>query len=115
MTLTLSERGGATREYRSFTGRDIELAAEGLAEGKYIVVYLRDRADYIYLRAGTAEDGRVTVNVSRPGPDRLRVYETKCTDRQAKKYLTDWAAGAFSEDLSQWKDITRQLEKQSKK
>ncbi len=115
MTLTLSERGGATRAYRSFTGRDIELAAEGLAEGRYVAVCLRDRADYIYLRAGTAEDGRVTVNVSRPGPDRLRVYETKCADRQAKKYLTDWAAGLFSEDLSQWKDITRQLEKQSKK
>ncbi len=115
MTLTLSERGGATREYRSFTGRDIELAAEGLAEGKYVVVYLRDRADYIYLQAGTAEDGRVTVNVSRPSVDRLRVYETKCTDRQAKKFLLDWAAGRFSEDLSQWKDITKKLEKQTKK
>lgn len=115
MTLTLSERGGATREYRSFTGRDIELAAQGLAEGRYTVVCLRDRADYIYLQTGTAEDGRVTVNVSRPGPDRLRVYETKCADRQARKYLTDWAAGLFSEDLSQWKDITRQLERQSEK
>jgi len=114
-TLTLSERGGAAREFRTPTRRDIELAAQGLAGGRYAAVYLRDKADYIYLRAGTREDGRVTVNVSRPGPDRLRVYETKCTDRQAEKYLLDWTADLFSEDLSNWKDITKQLEKQSKK
>lgn len=113
--LTISERSGVTREYRTPTLRDVELAARGLADGTYTVVYLQSGADYIYLRAGTAEDGRVTVNVSRPGPDQLRVYETKCTGRQAEQYLMDWTAGLFSEDLSQWKDITRQLERQLKK
>ncbi len=113
--LTVSEQNGATREFRAPTPRDVELAAEGLAGGRYTAVYLREKADYIYLRAGTAEDGRCTVNVSRPGVDRLRVYETKCTDRKAKQYLMDWTAGRFSEDLSQWKDITKKLEKQSKK
>ncbi len=112
--LTISERGGATREYRTPTSRDVELAARGLADGSYIVVCLRDGADYIYLRAGTVEDGRVTVNVSHPEPERLRIYETKCTDRQAERYLADWAAGIFSEDLSKWKDITKTLERQSK-
>lgn len=113
--LVISERGGATREYGSPTFRDIELAAQGLADSRYIAACLRDGADYIYLRGGTAEDGRVTVNVSKPRPNQLRVYETKCTDRQAEQYLTDWAAGLFSEDLSKWKDITKKLERQSKK
>jgi len=113
--LTISERGGITREHRSPTDRDVELAMQGLAAGTYIAVCLRDGANYIYLQAGTAEDGRVTVNVSRPGPDRLQVYETKCTDRQAEKYLMDWAAGGLPEDLRQWKDITQKLQKQTSK
>ncbi len=105
-TLTLSERDGATREYRSPTRRDVVLAGSGLTGGRYIVIFLRNGADYIYLRAGTTEDGRVTVNVSRPGPDRLRVYETKCTDRQAERYLLEWADGRFSEVLCRWWDVT---------
>jgi len=113
--LTILERSGASREYRAPTSRDVELAARGLADGGCAAVCLRGAADYIYLRAGTAQDGRVTVNVGRPGPDRLRVYETKCACRQAERYLTDWAAGLFSEDLSKWKDITKKLERQSKK
>ncbi len=113
--LTVTEQNGAARQFRAPTPRDVELAAEGLTGGRYAAVYLRNRADYIYLQAGTVEDGRCTVNVSRPGVDRLRVYETKCTDRKAKQYLMDWAAGRFSEDLSQWKDITKKLEKQTKK
>jgi len=112
--LSIAEWSGATREYPTPTSRDVELAAQGLSDGSYIAVCLQDKADYIYLRAGSAEDGRVTVNVGRPGPDRLRVYETKCSDPQAKKYLLDWAAGLFSEDLSQWKDITKKLEKEIK-
>ncbi len=112
--LSFTEQNGASREFRP-TRRDIELAAQGLTGGRYVVVSLRDKAGYIYLRAGTKEDGRFTVNVGRPGPDRLRVYETKCAGRQAEKYLMDWTADSFSEDLSRWKDITKQLEKQLKK
>jgi len=113
--LTISERGGVTREYRTPTYRDVELAARGLADGSYVVVCLQNGPDYIYLKAGTTKDGRVTVNVSKPEPDRLRVYETKCAGQQAECYLTDWAMGLFSEDLSKWKDITKMLERQSKK
>ena len=53
----------------------------------------------------------MTVNASRPDPDKLRVFETKCTGRQAREWLLQMWEGIFDPDFSQWKDITRQLEK----
>lgn len=112
--LVYSDRTGATREFSSFTRRDVELAGEGLAEGKYTVVALFAGSRYLYLKAGDKLDGRVTVNASRPDPDKLRVFETKCTDRQAQAWLLEMFEGLFDPDFSQWKDITKQLEKQTK-
>ena len=113
--LTLTERNGATRHYDSFSRRDVELAGEGLASGKYTVVAFFAGPRYLYLKAGDKLDGRVTVNASRPDPDFLRVFETKCTDRQAREWLLQMAEGAFDPDFSQWKDITKQLEKEAKR
>lgn len=93
----------------------MELAGEGLAGGKYTVVTLFAGARYLYLKTGDKLDGRVTVNASRPDPDRLRVFETKCTDRQAQTWLLEMAEGTFDPDFSQWKDITKKLEKETKK
>ena len=113
--LSLSDKTGATRTYDSFTRRDVELAGEGLASGKYTVVALFAGPRYLHLKAGGQLDGRVTVNASRPDPDKLRVFETKCTDRQAQEWLIQMFEGTFSPDFSQWKDITRMMEKEIKK
>lgn len=113
--LSLSDRTGATREYNSFTRRDVELAGEGLSDGKYTVVALFAGARYLYLKAGDQLDGRITVNASRPDPDRLRVFETKCTDRQAREWLLEMFEGRFAPDFSQWRDITKKLEKETKR
>ncbi len=112
--LSLSDRTGATRDYDSFTRRDVELAGEGLASGKYTVVALFAGPRYLYLKAGDQRDGRVTVNASRPDPDKLRVFETKCTDRQASQWLLQMFEGMFDPDFSQWKDVTKKLEKEAK-
>lgn len=112
--LSISDRTGATRDYDSFSRRDVELAGEGLAEGKYTVVALFAGPRYLYLKAGDKSDGRITVNASRPDPDKLRIFETKCTDRQAQEWLLQMSEGIFDPDFSQWKDITRQLEKKTK-
>lgn len=113
--LSLSDRTGVTRDYDSFTRRDVELAGEGLAEGKYTVVALFAGPRYLYLKAGDKLDGRITVNASRPDPDKLRVFETVCTDRQAREWLLQMSEGIFNPDFSQWKDITKKLEKETKK
>ncbi len=112
--LVYSDRTGATRDYESFSRRDVELAGEGLAEGKYTVVALFAGPRYLYLKAGDKLDGRVTVNASRPDPDKLRVFETKCIDHQAQEWLLEMFEGLFDPDFSQWKDITKQLEKKTK-
>lgn len=112
--LSLSDRTGAARDYDSFTRRDVELAGEGLASGKYPVVALFAGPRYLYLKAGDRSDGRVTVNASRPDPDKLRVFETKCTDRQAREWLLEMFEGLFDPDFSQWKDISKKLEKETK-
>ena len=113
--LVYSDRTGVDREFTSFTRRDVELAGEGLASGKYTVVALFAGPRYLYLKAGDQSDGRVTVNASRPDPDKLRVFETKCTDRQAQAWLLEMLEGTFRPDFSQWKDITKKLEKETKK
>lgn len=113
--LVYSDRTGATREFTSFTRRDVELAGEGLAEGKYTVVALFAGPRYLYLKAGDKSDGRITVNASRPDPDLLRVFETRCTDRQAQEWLLQMFEGMFAPDFTQWKDITKKLEKEIKK
>ena len=112
--LSLCDRTGATREYDSFTRRDVELAGEGLSSGKYTAVALFAGPRYIYLKAGNQSDGRVTVNASRPEPNILRVFETKCTDRQAQEWLLQMSEGTFDPDFSQWKDITKKLERETK-
>lgn len=109
--LTLSDRTGATRDYESFSRRDVELAGEGLANGKYAVVALFFGPHYIYLKAGDQTDGRITVNASRLHTNKLRVFETKCTHRQARQWLLELYEGSFTPDFSQWKDITKKLEK----
>ena len=93
----------------------MELAGEGLASGKYTVVALFAGPRYLYLKAGDKLDGRITANASRPDSDMLRVFETKCTDRQAQEWLLQMLEGMFAPDFSQWKDVTKKLEKERKK
>lgn len=87
--LIYSDSLGATREFTRFSRRDVELAEEGLASGKYTIVSLYAGAQYLYLQAGDRMDGRIPVNASRPDLDELRVFETKCTDRQAMEPLAE--------------------------
>lgn len=107
--LTLSDSTGVTRDYNSFTRRDVELAAEGLSNGKYTVAVLFFGSRYMYLKAGDQNDGRVTVNASRLQEGKFRIFETKCTDGQASRWLLEFYEGNFTPDFSQWKDITRKL------
>lgn len=108
--LTLRDAGGSTRSYTSFTRRDLELAGEGLSGGKYREVVVMAGARYIQLTAGDQTDGRVTVCASRPGPDDLELFETKCSDRQARQWLLDFGDGRFSCDFKDWKNITKQVQ-----
>lgn len=111
-SLTLTDRTGVCRDYTNIIRRDVELAGEGLADGKYSTVILTVGPRYLYLKAGTKKDGRVMVNACIPESTGLQVYETKCTDRQAQTWLLELADGKFSLDHGQWKNVTKKLQKE---
>jgi len=114
LTLTLADRTGGKHTYEKFTRRDVELAAQGLGDGKYFAVCLAEGSRYLHVAAGTVEDGRCTVNLSRPDPDKLRVFELKCTHRKAGELLLSFLDTPLTPG-PEWQDVTRRLEKQSKK
>lgn len=111
--LVYADSLGATREFTSFSQRDVELVGEGLTSGRYTAAALYAGAWYLYLQAGDRMDGRITVNADCPGPDGLRVFEIKCTSSQAKTWLLAMNDGTFAPDFSQWKDITKRFQKQA--
>lgn len=114
LRLILRERNGARREYTSFTRRDVELAGDGIASGKYREAVLMASPFYIQLQAGDQTDGQVVVCVSEPGPEEIRLYETKCSDQQARQWLLDFAEGRFQYNFAGWEDITKQVQQKKK-
>ena len=76
---------------------------------RYKAVCLELGPHILYLEAGSQTDGRVTAQSALP--DGSRIFETKCTDRQASQWLLDIADGHYAPDFTQWKDITKQLRK----
>lgn len=110
--LILTDKTGLTREYETYTRRDVELAAVGLAGGTYINITLHKGASYLNLKAGDAQDGRVTAKTARVDADMVRWFTTKCTDRQAGEWLLALEDGHFFPDLPSWKDITKQQQKE---
>lgn len=64
---------------------------------------------------GDKTDGRCRVSVTRADPDKLRYFRNLCTHRQAAAWLREFARGTFRPDWKEWKDYTRQAEKESKK
>lgn len=113
--LTLRETSGACRDYDFFTRRDLELAGEGLNRGRYSEVTLLVSPWYLQILAGDASDARFTARCNNPAAGQVELYETKCTDGQARQWLLDLGDGRFRPDLGQWKNITKQVLAELKK
>lgn len=112
--LILRDAGGIERTYTSFSRRDVELAGEGIIDGRYQAVILAIGTSYIQLVAGDKEDGRVTVRTVDPQPGTSRFYERKCSDREARQMLLDFVAGRFAPSFKEWKDITKAVQARRK-
>ena len=70
---------------------------------------------WIRAEAGNKMDGRCTVEATRPDLDQLRFFSIKASPRQAAAWLTAYALKEFLPGEKGWKDITKQMEKNSKK
>ena len=110
----MRDAGGIERTYTSFSRRDVELAGEGIIDGRYQAVILAIGTSYIQLVAGDKEDGRVTVRTVDPQPGTSRFYERKCSDREARQMLLDFVAGRFAPSFKEWKDITKAVQARRK-
>ncbi len=115
--LALVFSSGASETHTTFTQEDIQIAAEGLIDGTYQIVDLTLPEGYLWIRAeaGNKMDGRCIVEATRPDLDQLRFFSIKASPRQAAAWLTAYALKEFLPGEKGWKDITKQMEKNSKK
>lgn len=115
LKLFVTEKNGLEHSYHNVLRADIELAGRKLADGSYSAVELDADGDYLLIQGGNSEDGRATVQTSGFAKGKVRAYEIKCRPKQAEEWLMQLYDGEFAPDLSQWKDITRRLDKLAKK
>jgi hypothetical protein len=111
--LALMSPSGVFQSHDRFTIEDVEVASEGLVDGSYQMVELVLTGGYLLMRidGGNKMDGRCTVTVTRPDGATLRFFKNQCTHRQAAAWLLEFAQGKFAPNWNEWKDCTRQAER----
>ncbi len=112
--LALMSPSGVFQSHERFYTEDVEVAAEGLVDGSYQMVELVLPGGYLLMRinGGNKMDGRCTVTVTKPDGAKLRFFKNQCTHRQAAAWLLEFAQGSFVPDWNEWKDCTRQTERE---
>lgn len=115
--LGLMTAQGVFQSHERFTLEDVEVAADGLEEGAYQLIDLTLPGGYLWMRiqGGDKSDGRCKVSVTRADSDKLRYFKNQCTHKQAAAWLVAFAKGTFRPNWKEWKDYTRQAEKEYKK
>lgn len=113
--LNITDGTGATRQYLRFSRRDVELAAQKVADGSYQGAILRLPPRIIFLDAGTKEDGRTTIQIGQPENDEFRTRMAKTTGHQAAEWFIGCLDGTLPDGFGSWKDVTRDWEKRVKK
>jgi hypothetical protein len=111
--LALMSPSGVFQSHDRFTIEDVEVVAEGLVDGSCQMAELVLTGGYLLMRidGGSKMDGRCTVTVTRPDGAKLRFFKNQCTHRQAAAWLLEFASGNFAPDWKEWKDCTRQAER----
>lgn len=98
-------------EHRFFSGRDVELAIEGIYEGKYTKVVLEWGTKVFNLFPGVQNDLMVIWCTNNTGKGDTRFLAKEGTVTQVKFWLIHYLNQGFFEEMSGWVDITGQIEK----
>lgn len=107
--LSLVYASGAAENHTTFTGEDIQIAAEGIVNGTYQLVDLTHPAGYLWIRvtAGDKTDARCTVEAARPGESELEFYTAKMPPQEAAAWLTGYPHGQYLPGGRNWKRIKK--------
>ncbi len=113
--LNITDGTGTSRKYERFSRRDVELAAQKVAEGSYkgAILWLPPRL--ILLDAGDKSDARTTIQIALPQNGAFRTYREKTTGRQAAEWFIGCLEGRLPEGFDRWKEVTKEWEKRVEK
>ena len=101
-------------EHKFFSARDVELAVEGIQQGKYQKVVLEWGIQAFDMFPGLQNDLMVIWCSDNRGGGDTRFLAREGTVTQVKFWLNGYLERGFSGEMSGWTDITDQIEKLEK-
>ncbi len=102
-------------EHRFFSVRDVELAIEGIHEGKYLKAVLEWGTKAFDLFPGVQNDLMVICRIHHTGKEDTRFLAKEGTVTQVKFWLVHYLNHGFLEEMNGWADVTGQIESISAK
>lgn len=102
-------------EHKFFSARDVELAIEGIHEGRYTNAVLEWGTKAFNLFPGIQNDLMVICRTNNTGKGDTRFLAKEGTVTQVKFWLVHYLDQGFFEEMSGWADITDQIEKANRK
>ncbi|MCI8854405.1 MAG: hypothetical protein HFI32_13090 [Lachnospiraceae bacterium] len=102
-------------EHQFFSARDVELAIEGIYEGKYKKVFLEWGMQALDFFPGVQNDLMVIWCTNNTGKGDIRFLAKEGTVTQVKFWLALFLEEGSFQEMSGWTDITVQIEKANRK
>ena len=102
-------------EHKFFSARDVELAIDGIHEGKYTKAVLERGTQALNFFPGVQNDLMVIWCTNNTGEGNTRFLAKEGTVVQVKFWLVNYLEHSFFEEMSGWIDITDQIEKADRK
>ena len=102
-------------EHTFFSARDVELAIDGIHEGKYTKVFLEWGTQALDFFPGVQNDLMVIWCSNNTGKGNIRFLAKEGTVTQVKFWLVNYLNSGVFEEMNGWTDITGQIEKANRK
>ncbi len=102
-------------EHTFFSARDVELAIDGIHEGKYTKVFLEWGTQALDFFPGVQNDLMVIWCTNNTGKGNTRFLAKEGTVTQVKFWLVNYLKSGVFEEMSGWADVTAQIEKANRK
>lgn len=99
-------------EHKFFSARDVELAVEGICEGKYQKAVLEWGTQTVNLFPGIQNDIMVIRCTNNTGKGNTRFLAREGTATQVKFWLIKYMDQGYFEETGGWADITAQIKRQ---